>query len=187
MTAVDQTFPRVRRWARGYDPEQVETFLAQARVAYDEAGRGSALTSWHVRTVGFDLVRGGYQMPAVDAALDRIEDAFAGREKRRGQREGASAWQSQVRQQEIAVRSLLGRPEGQRFPRGVGMELTYDVDGVDELCRRLDSAFAAGRPLPADEVRQAVFRGRRGAKGYREGAVDAFLDRVVELLVLQAV
>jgi DivIVA domain-containing protein len=32
-----------------------------------------------------------------------------------------------------------------------------------------------------------VFKSRRGARGYREASVDAFLDRVVELLVVQTV
>ena len=69
---------------KGYDVEQVEAFLTRARSAYEDATRGPAMTSWHVRTVGFDLVRGGYDVEAVDAALDRIEDAFARREKQAG-------------------------------------------------------------------------------------------------------
>ena len=42
-----------------------------------------------------------------------------------------------------------------------------------------------GQPLPPDSVRLAVFKSRRGSRGYREASVDAFLDRVVELLVVQ--
>ncbi len=146
------------------------------------------MTSWHVRTVGFDLVRGGYDVDAVDAALDRIEDAFARREKQRGEeRSGQAAWQTQLRTQEQSLRAQLARPDGERFPRGSGMELTYDIDQVDDLCRRIEDSFATGRPLPPDIVRLAVFKGRRGSRGYREASVDAFLDRVVELLVVQAV
>nr|WP_240897036.1 DivIVA domain-containing protein [Kineococcus vitellinus] len=37
--------------------------------------------------------------------------------------------------------------------------------------------------MSADEVRGALFRPRRGRRGYREAPVDAFLDRVVELIV----
>jgi DivIVA domain-containing protein len=44
-----------------------------------------------------------------------------------------------------------------------------------------------GQPLPPDAVRLAVFKSRRGSRGYREASVDAFLDRVVELLVVQTV
>ena len=185
---VTDTFPHASRMAKGYDVEQVEAFLARARAAYEDAGRGPAMTSWHVRTVGFDLVRGGYDVEAVDAALDRIEDAFARREKQRGEeRAGSTGWQSQLRTQEQSLRAQLAKADGQRFPRGAGLELTYDPEQVDELCRRIEEAFAMGRPLPPDSVRLAVFTSRRGARGYREAAVDAFLDRVVELLVVATV
>ncbi len=185
---MSDTFLRVGRMAKGYDVEQVEAFLSRARAAYEESGRGPTMTSWHVRTIGFDLVRGGYDVDAVDAALDRIEDAFARREKQRGEeRSGRSAWQTQLRTQEQSLRAQLARPDGERFPRGSGMELTYDTYGVDELCRKIEESFAAGRALPPDAVRLAVFKSKRGSRGYRESSVDAFLDRVVELLVVQTV
>jgi DivIVA domain-containing protein len=188
MARVSDTFARAGKMAKGYDIEQVESFLARARMAYEENGRGPAMTSWHVRTVGFDLVRGGYDVDAVDAALDRIEDAFARREKQRGEeRSGSAAWQTQLRTQEQSLRAQLARPDGQRFPRGSGMELTYDIEAVDELCRRIEESFAMGQPLAPDVVRLAVFKSRRGSRGYREASVDAFLDRVVELLVVQTV
>lgn len=182
------TFPRANKIGKGYDVEQVEAFLTRARAAYEDSGRGPAMTSWHVRTVGFDLVRGGYEVEAVDAALDRIEDAFARREKQRGEeRAGSAGWQNQLRTQEQSLRAQLARPDGQRFPRGSGLELTYDIEQVDELCERVEAAFASGRPMAPDAVRLAVFKSRRGARGYREAAVDAFLDRVVELLVVATV
>lgn len=188
IAPVADTFPRATKLGKGYDIEQVEAFLTRARAAYEDSGRGPAMTSWHVRTVGFDLVRGGYEVEAVDAALDRIEDAFARREKQRGEeRAGSSGWQNQLRTQEQSLRAQLARPEGQRFPRGSGLELTYDIEQVDELCERVEAAFATGRPLAPDAVRLAVFRSRRGSRGYREAAVDAFLDRVVELLVVATV
>ena len=154
---MSDTFPRASRLVKGYDVEQVEAFLTRARAAYEDAARGPAMTSWHVRTVGFDLVRGGYDVESVDAALDRIEDAFARREKQRGEeRAGSGGWQTQLRTQEQSLRAQLARPDGERFPRGSGMELTYDVKQVDELCRRIEEAFATGRPLAPDTVRLAV-------------------------------
>jgi DivIVA domain-containing protein len=174
--------------AKGYDIRQVEAFLAKARQVYESESPGAMMTSWHVRTVGFDLVRGGYDVDAVDAALDRIEDAFARREKHSGEeRAGAAGWADQLRSQEQALRAQLARPQGQRFPRGSGLELTYDVDQVDALCLQVEDAFASGRLMPPDQIRMAVFKSRRGGRGYREASVDAFLDRVVELLVVAAV
>lgn len=188
MSTVSDTFPRAGRISKGYDVEQVESFLGRARVAYEENGRGPAMTSWHVRTVGFDLVRGGYDVDAVDAALDRIEDAFARREKQRGEeRSGSQAWQTQLRTQEQSLRAQLARADGERFPRGSGMELTYDIEAVDELCQQIEESFGMGQPMAPDAVRLAVFKSRRGSRGYREASVDAFLDRVVELLVVQTV
>src|SRR4051812_49846503 len=119
INTVSDTFPRAGRLVKGYDVEQVEAFLSRARAAYEDSGRGPAMTSWHVRTVGFDLVRGGYEVEAVDAALDRIEDAFALREKQRGEeRAGQSGWQNQLRTQEQPLRAQLAPPHGQRLPRG---------------------------------------------------------------------
>lgn len=188
MIPVSDTFARVGWMSKGYDVDQVETFLARARMAYEDTARSGTMTSRNVRTVGFDLVRAGYEVDAVDAALDRIEDAFARRERQRGEeRSGPAGWQNQIRGQEQSLRSQLARPDGQRFARGSGMELTYDLEAVDDLCRRIEEAFASGRPLPPDAVRLAVFRSRRGSRGYREASVDAFLDRVVELLLVQSV
>ena len=62
---MTDTFPRASRLAKGYDAEQVEAFLARARAAYEDGGRGASMTSWHVRTVGFDLVRGGYDLSLI--------------------------------------------------------------------------------------------------------------------------
>ena len=102
-------------------------------------------------------------------------------------RAGSGGWQTQLGTQEQSLRAQLARPDGERFPRGSGMELTYDTKQVDDLCRRIEDAFVSGRALAPDSVRLAVFKSRRGGRGYREASVDAFLDRVVELLVVAAV
>src|SRR3954451_17498356 len=97
ISAVSDTFPRAGRLVKGYDVEQVEAFLTRARSAYEDATRGPAMTSWHVRTVGFDLVRGGYDVGAGAAARHRPEDAFARREKQRGEEgAGSGGWQTQL-------------------------------------------------------------------------------------------
>jgi DivIVA domain-containing protein len=184
---VSDTFPRAGRFAKGSDVEQVEAFLTRARAAYEDTSRGPAMTSWHVRTVGFDLVRGGYDVEAVDAALDRIEDAFARREKQRGEeRAGSGGWQTQLRTQEQSLRAQLARPDGERFPAAAAWSSRTTSAG-----RRPVPADRGrvrhGPALAPDTVRLAVFKSRRGGRGYREASVDAFLDRVVELLVVATV
>ena len=167
-------FHRVGRLRKGYDRAQVEEFLDRAKQVWDEGGPPGPISSWHVRTVGFDMRRDGYEVPAVDSALDRIEDAFVSREERAG----PANW----REAEDAVLARLERDNGDRFPRGSGLSAGYRVSEVDELCRQIREHLVLGRPLRVDDVRSSVFRIGRGTRGYREAAVDAYLDRVVDVM-----
>ena len=54
---------------------------------------------------------------------------------------------------------------------------------MDEVCHRLVAYFDQGQALTSEELRQLTFGRRRGADGYGEGAVDAFFDRAVEVLL----
>lgn len=167
-------FERAGRLRKGYDREQVEEFLDRAKQVWDAGGPPGPITSWHVRTVGFDMRRGGYVVPAVDSALDRIEDAFVSREERAG----PANW----REAEDAVLARLEREDGQRFPRGKGLGQGYRISEVDDLCHEIREHLVLGRPLTVDEVRTSVFRIGRGSRGYREAPVDAYLDRVVDVM-----
>lgn len=183
-TTTTTSFHRVGRLGQGYDVDQVDAFFARARVAYEQAGTHASLTSRDVRRVGFDLVRGGYDVGQVDAALDRLEDAFARREQEvLKERLGADAALERLTARARVLRGRLQRPDGERFDRGTGFGPAYDAADVDELCHRLLRYFDDGEPMSVDEVRRAVFRTRRGSRGYSEGQVDAFLDRVVEVMV----
>lgn len=167
-------FHRVGTFRRGYARPQVEDFLDRAKQVWDAGGPPGSVTSWHIRTVGFDMRRDGYDVAEVDSALDRIEDAFVSREERAG----PASW----REAEDAVLARLEREDGQRFPRGRGLGLGYKVVEVDELCARIRAHLVLGRPLTVDDVRTSVFRVGRGSWGYREAAVDAYLDRVVDVM-----
>ena len=171
---MSDLFHRVGRFRKGYDRLQVEDFLDRAKQVWDEGGPPGTITSWHVRTVGFDMRRGGYEVPAVDSALDRIEDAFVSREERAG----PANW----REAEDAVLARLERDDGDRFPRGSGLGVGYRIDEVDQLCRQVREHLVLGRPLTVDDVRGSVFRIGRGSRGYREAPVDAYLDRVVDVM-----
>ena len=192
------SFSRANRFTQGYDPEQVEEFFARARDAYEgvfEAATGtngpqargvtgSRMTAHEVRVAAFDLVRGGYDVHQVDSALDRLEDALAARERERlVQAGGEDALFAELSRRAQALHGRLNRPDGQRFERGEGFEPGYAPEDVDALCKRLLGYFNDGEEMSADEVRRAVFRTRRGKRGYREIQVDAFLDRAVEIMV----
>jgi len=167
-------FRRTGRLRRGYDRAQVGEFLARAKQVWDEGGPPGPVTSWHVRTVGFDLRRNGYRVGAVDEALDRIEDAFVSREDRSGPVERTEV--------EDAVVARCAEGDGERFPRGRFLGQGYRMRDVDELCAQVHQHLRGGVTLTVDDVRAAVFRPGRGSRGYREAPVDAFLDRVVDTL-----
>ena len=167
-------FERTGRLRRGYHRAQVEEFLERAKSVWDAGGPPGPVTSWHVRTVGFDMRLDGYLVQAVDSALDRIEDAFVSREERNG----PASW----REAEDAVLARLEREDRYRFPRASLLRAGYRVGEVDALCRRIREHLVLGRPLTVQEVRTSVFRAGRGSRGYRETAVDAYLDRAVDVM-----
>lgn len=170
----EDLFDRVGRFRKGYARDQVEEFLTRAKQVWDTGGPPGSVTSWHIRTVGFDLRRNGYVVTAVDSALDRIEDAFVSREDRSGAVGRGDT--------DAAVLARLDRDDGDRFPRGGALRVGYRIRDVDETCWAVREHLVHGRPLRVDDVRTAVFRVGRGRRGYSEAAVDAYLDRVVDLM-----
>ena len=168
-------FPRVRPWSRGYAVGQVDAFLA--------GSLGARLSAEAVRRAGFELRLRGYDVEAVDAELDRLED-----EASRAERDHARAtlgerrFVHEVTAEAQALRARLARPHGDRFARGGWGTRTYDVEQVDELCDEIAEYFDGQTALTVDRLRSAVFRSRRGARGYAEEAVDRYVDRVVAIL-----
>ncbi|GAB3673887.1 DivIVA domain-containing protein [Angustibacter aerolatus] len=168
-------FARVPRHRRGYAVGQVDAFLARAL--------GTHLTAEQVRRAGFDLRLGGYDVEAVDAELDRLEDIAAGEERDQARTAlGERKFVGDVTSQAQVLRARLARPHGDRFARGSFLAHAYDVEQVDELCDLVAEYFDGSAPLTVDQLRSAVFRTRRGGRGYSEDAVDRFLDRVVAII-----
>ena len=178
-------FTRVGRRELGYNTRQVDRFLARARGDYDaEDPATDTITSRDVRSMAFDPARGGYEPQAVDAALDRLEDVFAQRERDHLIRtEGEDAWLRQIGRTAAVLRRRLHHPAGERFRRPSKQSTpSYDIEDVDRLCDELLQYLENHVPMSVDVVRRAVFREARGADGYEETQVDAFLDRVIELM-----
>ena len=169
----------------GYNVKQVDVFLERARAYFlNTDSHGKAITSFDVRTAAFDPARGGYSAHAVDAAMDRIEDEFVLREKDLLiTAEGEKAWMMKIGKTASVLRARLHRPDGERFRRPAKKNAqSYNVDDVDVLCRELLVYIEDNGELSVDVVRRAVFAPEKGAGGYEESQVDAFLDRVVELM-----
>jgi len=178
-------FARVGRREYGYNIRQVDRFLTRARDFYNGVDPATEpISSHYVRSMVFDAVRGGYEAQAVDAVLDRLEDVFAQRERDQLIAEkGEEAWQHQIRRISSVVRGRLHRADGERFRRPSKRNArSYNCTDVDRLCVELIAYFEADKPLSVDVVRRSVFREARGRDGYEENQVDAFLDRVVEIM-----
>lgn len=182
---IPASFERVARTDYGYNAKQVDQFLQRARVSLETpAAAVHPIRSADVRSVSFDPVKGGYSATAVDAALDRLEDAFARRERDELiAQQGEEAWLRQIGQLSGTLRGRLHRPDGERFRRPVKKKArSYNTRDVDRLCKDLIGYLEEDKPLSVDNVRRAVFRQAVGKDGYEETQVDAFLDRVVELM-----
>ncbi|MCG7417317.1 MULTISPECIES: DivIVA domain-containing protein [Microbacterium] len=174
-------FPDAPGRKKGYEKRAVDTFLEKARAAF-EADEPGALRSTEVRSASFPLVRGGYAIGPVDAALGRVEDAFAAREREYAlSRLGARAWVAETRDTAQVILDRLARPRGSRFDRVGILSFGYSVDEVDVVADRIARYLATGDPVTPEQVRSVAFRAQRG--GYREAQVDAVLDAVVEVML----
>lgn len=180
MSSMFQTVGRIRS---GYSPEEVEEFFTHAREIFEGATPGS-MTAMQVQHTSFALVRDGYASDAVDAAMDRIAQAFADLEREQFiPQYGQEAWVEHLTEQAQTLYPRLARPSEERFAPGARGKPSYDREEVDELCERLIGYFDHGEPLSADVVRNATFTTRKGLAGYDEGSVDAFLSRAVSIIL----
>lgn len=182
MVGVSATFPKTRRNSLGYNIEQVEDFLEDARRAYTaERGAVAVISAVQIRQTAFDMVRGGYSPEHVDAALERLEDAFALRERERRLTDvGEDAVVREKREVAQEIVDRLARPAGERFSRVNLLAKGYRRNEVDALCDRVADYLTMGTPLDVADVRSAAFHPQRG--GYREAQVDMLLDAVIDII-----
>ncbi|WP_067243224.1 DivIVA domain-containing protein [Microbacterium resistens] len=173
-------FPLAQGREKGYQRSAVDAFLARAKTAFE--ANPPELDAASVRAVSFPLVRGGYRIAEVDAALARVEDAFAGRERSTAlSQKGARAWVSRARSEAQVILDHLNRPKGHRFARTGLLTFGYRVDEVDHVAERIVRYLRDGDALSAEQVRHTAFRMQR--RGYREEQVDALLDATIEVLL----
>lgn len=177
------SFPLATGSQLGYQPEQVDRFLNDARAAYEGAVEGETMTSAAVRNRAFAVKRGGYAARYVDAAMDRLEEVFYERERRaRVRAAGEDAWWDETRQLLSEVRGRINRPRGKRFRRRGLFATGYRRSQVDAFLDRVSEMFERRElALQPAEVRDVVFHSQW--RGYDEEQVDALLDAVVELIL----
>jgi DivIVA domain-containing protein len=168
----------------GYAIEAVDAFLDEARAAYDSNfAQSTTLTSNEIRSVSFPQERGGYSSGHVDAALDRLETAFALRERTIAIVSlGEDAWLQKAGHEAALLTARFARKPRHRFTRVGAFAHGYSVRDVDNFSHRISNFLETGDELSLAEVRSVTFRAHRG--GYDEVQVDAALDSVVALLLM---
>ncbi|MEV7620664.1 DivIVA domain-containing protein [Microbacterium sp. NPDC089321] len=177
---VAPAFPLTSGRQRGYHRAAVDSFLDAARAAFEQSRADFGADD--VRAASFPLVKEGYAIADVDAALSRVEDAFAQREREEAiRRVGVDAWVAQARDDAQQVLDHLSRPHRQRFARTGILTFGYRIDEVDHVADRISAFLRDGAALDVEQVRGAAFRMQRG--GYREEQVDALLDVTVEVIL----
>ncbi|RSX55647.1 cell division protein DivIVA [Bifidobacterium dolichotidis] len=196
------SLPRVKKRQWGYDPAQVDEFLEQAHMRYEQPGMSLMLGD--IQNASFDLVKGGYRIDKVDQTLNRLAKAVADKiTDIEITTNGRVTWKAQTERLFRTLDSHAQREEGERFAPGAPRMPSYDRKQVDALVDSiLDSAeielqeevsndntsddpasFEAVKPsVTATSVANTVFTQRRGKKGYDERQVDFFLNSCVELL-----
>jgi DivIVA domain-containing protein len=180
---VSYSFPTSALDKLGYEKTQVDQFISKARAQYSDSNL-ELVTSNLLRNTEFDLVHGGYEIIAVDTAMDRLEDAFAAREiNHQKQVGGQAAIEDRLERITEIVYGRLLRPNRKKFSN-VGLLLRgYSRKQVDLLCEQVTAHLYSGAPLQLNVVRRAIFKADRG--GYVESQVDAFIDRVIEILQIE--
>jgi DivIVA domain-containing protein len=178
---VSFTFPKSK--GRGYEPAAVDSFIAKAREQYAHR-EANIVSSLDLRRSEFPMVKNGYSVSAVDSAIDRLEDAFAKSEIDRKRTAGGF---DALRDRKVAIKALLhgrlDRPKRHHFSTTGLILRGYDRKQVDRFLQSVEAHIETGRELDLNSVRRAVFKLKRG--GYAEIQVDAFIDRVVELLHIE--
>lgn len=176
-------FKTASRNKYGYQIEQVDAFMALARRQFGEPKLG-LLSAAQVRQNEFDLAKGGYDIAEVDAGVDRLEDVFAKRELER-QRIQLGDYLMSTRMARF-VASLQGRlalKARRRFSHHTLLLRGYSRKEVDAFCALVARHLETGESMSVQDVRTTVFKAKRG--GYAENEVDAFIDRVIEVLQLE--
>lgn len=167
----------------GYNPQQVDALLERAKAQYESSDQ-ILLRASDLRGLRLDLVRGGYSISQVDAALDNLEDHFISAEVIAfRQRFGEPELARRFEELQQALLPRLRRAKVKRFTKVSWLSRGYERKKVDELCDQLVVHFNGGAKVRVAQVRRAQFTATRS--GYSMPQVDSFLDKVIEALQLE--
>jgi DivIVA domain-containing protein len=167
-------FPLASAKLQGYDPKQVDALMARVASQHENPDR-EILSSAVVAVAKFDLVKGGYQIPAVDEAIARVADTFEIRElerelKLQGKAKASTELASLLR----LLKQVLETEPKARFEKA---SQGYSPRLVNSLLKRIEikrSTLVA----PATFELRTISLGR-SSNGFDRGQVDEFLGAVV--------
>ena len=167
----------------GYDMAEVDAFLELARQQFNDPS-SQLVGSLDVRSIRFKLVKNGYSISVVDAALEKLEDTFAASEfSKEVIAQGFFEFEEDLDNQRAELVARCNRPNKKKFTKRKYPNKGYSVKQVDQLCSQLGKSLENKADLSVKEVRTATFKAKRG--GYAEYQVDAFLESVVESIQRQ--
>jgi len=131
---VSYSFPTETK-GKGYDPAEVDDFIAKARRQFEDPSQ-FLVSSGLARHATFGLVKGGYSIAAVDAALDRLEDSFAQKELAKARVEqGDFALDDRLARFSDSLQGRIDRPRGKRFKHAAWPLRGYAPKQVDLFVR----------------------------------------------------
>ena len=184
-----------RKW--GYDVGQVDAFLDRAHTLYEDAE--PKLSQEDIQNVSFATAKGGYVISQVDAALNRLEKAVVDKQTQWDiSTFGRVAWRAATDQLAHSLYGRAGRPSKSRFDVGDPKHPSYDRKQVDRLVDQVVSKIkhelgeSKAQPTKAElkayaelnstRITNVIFTQRTGEHGYSERQVDAYLNRVIQVL-----
>lgn len=178
-------FSRAGKRKRGYEPGQVNEFLVFAKEQFAQP-ESQLLTAESVRATRFKLEKDGYSVSAVDAAMEKLEDVFAGRELERTiQVIGLQEFKDLFQEGQALLANRLAMRSRRRFKRRSFPYRGYNRRQVDNFCSQVATHLDQSAELTVKQVRLVAFKTQRG--GYAEYQVDAFIARLVEVLQRESI
>lgn len=176
-------FKTVAKGKLGYSQVEVDSFIERARDQYNNVS--AQLLDWRdITAQQFPLVKGGYDVIAVDNAIDKLQDSFAERElKRKVDPYAPSLSGSLLAELRILLLGRASRAKNKRFSRSGVLAIGYSRKEVDALLSIVEEFLNGEEELTLSEVRTLSFKVKRG--GYIESQVDAYIERLVEFLQTQ--
>lgn len=170
-------FPLASAKLQGYDPKQVDALMARVTSQHENPDR-EILSSAVVAVAKFDLVKGGYQIPAVDEAIAKVADTFEVRElEREIKRQGRAKASTELAALLRLLKQVLETEPKQRFEKA---SQGYSPRLVNALIKKIEIKRSTLVAPTTFELRTVSLG--RSSNGYDRGQVDEFLGAVVSAM-----